>query len=443
MPRPDRTRERAASVLREAEGGVFADQLLEQARTGLDGRDRAFLLELVYGVLRNRTRIDWLLDRFSAQPVAATDAWTRNILRLAAYQLLFLDRVPPSAAVNTATELAKVHGRKSGYVNGLLRTLERNKGKLPLPGDADPVTRLANLHSHPRWLVRRWSDRYGPERTEEALRRNNLPAPLCIRTNLLKGSRDELVTLLEAQGATVRRTACSPAGIEVLSSPGLAALPAFQDGWFMVQDEAAQLVSLMLAPQPGETVLDACAAPGGKAAHLAELMQDQGQVIALESDPDRLPRIAENAARLGISIIRPVLGDAAAFHEGTYDRMLIDAPCSGLGVLRRHPDGRWTKSEKTIRDKQQAQMRILENCSKLLKPGGVLIYATCTTENEENEDTVSHFIVKNSNNYALKEPPQHPPDMCHELIDHHGYFRSFPSSRDLDGFFAACIQRTR
>jgi 16S rRNA (cytosine967-C5)-methyltransferase len=440
--RPDRTRERATGVLREAERGVFADQLLDRARTGLDNRDRAFLLELVYGVLRNRARLDWLLDRFSAQPVARTDPWTRNILRLAAYQLLFLDKVPASAAVNTATELAKAHGRKPQYVNGLLRTLERNKENLPLPADEDPAARLAVLYSHPRWLVQRWIGRFGADRAEDALRRNNLPAPLCIRANGLKGSRDDLIARLGSQGAVARRTTCSPVGIEVLASPGLTVLPAYQEGRFMVQDEAAQLVSLMLAPRPGETVLDACAAPGGKATHLAELMQDQGRIVALESDPDRLPRIAENAARLGVSIIEPVLGDAATFSEGAYDRILIDAPCSGLGVLRRHPDGRWTKSEESIREKQSVQQRVLENCSRLLKPGGHLVYATCTTEKEENEDVISHFKRIKTQFVVIEKPHIDSIGPCSELIDHSGSLRTFPSSRDLDGFFAVLLRRT-
>ncbi len=443
MPQPDKVRGRALAVLCRAEEGAPADRLLEEARQGLDGRDRAFLLELVYGVLRNRARIDWLLDRFSAQPVSRTDIGTRNILRLAAYQLLFLDKVPPSAAVNTATELAKLRGRKPGYVNGLLRSLGRSRDSLPVPENADPAVRMALLHSHPPWLVRRWMGRYGMERTEEALRRNNLPAPLCIRTNRLKGGRDELASLLEAQGATVRRTALSPAGLEVLSSPGLTSLQAFQEGWFMVQDEAAQLVSLLVAPQPGETVLDACAAPGGKATHLAELMQDQGSVVALESDPGRIGLIDQNLQRLGSTIVRPVRGDAAAFQEGSYDRVLVDAPCSGLGVLRRHPDGRWTKTDRSIAEKQDLQRRMLRNCASLVRPGGTLVYATCTTEKEENEDVITHFLAEYRDQYFLDDPGRLLPPAAAELVDDQGFFRTFPSERDLDGFFAARLVGTK
>ena len=262
-PRTDRPRERALAILHRAERGVFVDPLLEEARRDLGARDNAFLLELVYGVLRNRSLLDWTLDRFSERPVARTDAWTRNILRLAVYQLLHLDRVPASAAVNTATELAKQHGHKSGYVNGLLRTVERNKVSVPLPPADSPVSRLSLLYSHPAWLVRRWLERFGMQTTDAALMSNNRPAPLVCRANTLRCGRDELLSLLEGQGASVRATRYAPAGIEILSSPGITTLPAFREGRFIVQDEAAQLVTLTLAPQPGERVLDACAAPGG------------------------------------------------------------------------------------------------------------------------------------------------------------------------------------
>lgn len=439
--RPDRTREQALTVLRETERGSFADHLLDAARRELDSRDSGFLLELVYGVLRNRARIDWLLDRFSRQPIASTDDWTRNILRLAAYQLLFLDRVPPSAAVNTATELAKRHGRKPKYVNGLLRTLARSRETLPVPADEDPATRLAILHSHPRWLVARWIDRFGLDRTDETLRRNNQPAPLVLRANALKNTRDELVALLEQQGAAVRATRQSPWGIELLSSAGITALPSYKEGRFMVQDEAAQLVSLLLDPRPGETVLDACAAPGGKTTHLAELMHDQGTIIALDSRRDRLPKISENASRLGISIIRPVLGDAAAFREGTFDRVLVDAPCSGLGVLRRHPDGRWTKTEATLREKNVIQLHILSNCASLVRPGGTVVYSTCTTEPEENEDVVSHFLANNAVFSVDTAPPCRIEQSQPPLLDSNGFFRTFPSTTDMDGFFAVRLIR--
>jgi 16S rRNA (cytosine967-C5)-methyltransferase len=440
--RTDKVRESALVVLVSVERGGFADPLLDDARRDLSARDRSFLLELVYGVLRNRSLLDWTLDRFSEKPVMKTDAWTRNIFRLAAYQLIHLDRVPPSAAVNTATELAKEHGKKSGYVNGLLRTLERNKNTLPLPPPDNPLSYLSIVHSHPIWLVRRWLERYGIETAGTVLRDNNQHAPLVIRTNSRKGSRDELLSLLEAQGAAVRETASSPQGIEILSGPAIASLPPYRDGWFLVQDEAAQLVSLLLVPQPGQTVLDACAAPGGKATHIAELMENEGIVIALESDRKRIGRIRENAARLGATIVRPLFGDAATFDEGTYDRVLIDAPCSGLGVLRRHPDGRWTKTEESIKERARLQKKILENCAKLVKPGGVLVYATCTTEPEENEEIVNGFLATNSS-FTLDDPRPHLPAEAGSLVGPDRFFRTFPNEQSMDGFFAARVIRTK
>ena len=438
--RTDKPRERALTILHGIERGGFVDPLLDEARRGFGVRDSAFILELVYGVLRNRSLLDWTLDRFSEKPVARTDAWTRNLLRIAAYQLIHLDRVPASAAVNTATELAKIHGKKSGYVNGLLRTLDRNKIALPLPPVDKPLSRLSVLFSHPAWLVRRWIERYGVQAAEDALRNNNRPAPLIVRANILKNTRVELLALLEEQRAEVRKTSCSTSGVEVLASPGLTMLPAFREGRFIVQDEAAQLVSMMLSPQKGETVLDACAAPGGKATHLAELMGDQGTVVALESDKGRMPRIGENSSRLGIRIIRPVLGDAAAYNDGAYDRVLIDAPCSGLGVLRRHPDGRWNKTEEGISERASLQKKILKNCAKLVKPGGVLVYATCTTEPEENEEVVRWFLDRHDG-FALDDPRPHLPAAAARLVGSDLFFRTFPAEPSMDGFFGARIRK--
>ncbi len=434
-------RAKALEILRAVESGAFADALIEEARPALTPRDRAFLLELVYGALRNRSRLDWALDRLSSQPLTSTDPWTRNLLRLGAYQILFLDRVPVSAAVNTSVELAKKRGRKTGYVNGLLRNLDRQRDGIVWPGPEDPVKRLSVLHSHPAWLLSRWIDRYGMEATEEALRRNNQPAPLVIRTNSLRTTRGALAALLVEQGAEVRETRYAPAGLEILTSPGLPALPAFQDGLFMVQDEAAQLVALMLGAMPGDAVLDACAAPGGKAAHLAELMQNRGRITALDIDAVRLDRIRENSRRLNAEIIEPVKADASTYGLGSYDRVLIDAPCSGLGVLRRHPDGRWNKTEADILVRCRAQAAILANCARLLKPGGSLVYATCTTEPEENEQIIDGFLKASGGAFALDDPRPLLPQAARRLVDSRGFLRTFPAAPEMDGFFGARLVR--
>jgi 16S rRNA (cytosine967-C5)-methyltransferase len=436
----DKPREKALEILSRVETGAFADSLLDRARQAFNARDSAFILELVYGTLRNRTLLDWTLNQFSTQPLAKTDTWTRNILRLGAYQMLFLDKVPVSAAVNTAVDLAKDHGNKSSYVNGLLRNLDRKRASIVGPGPDDPVKKLSILHSHPEWLVRRWVKRFGEEKTEKLLRENNRPAPLIVRANTLKTTRDRLKASLEAEGAAAIETAYSTVGLEIISSPGLRSLTAYAQGWFMVQDQAAQLIGLMLGPRPGETVLDACAAPGGKATHLAELMENRGLVIALESDQGRLGRIRENSMRLGITIVSPVRGDATKYQEGRFDKVLIDAPCSGLGVLRRHPDGRWNKNEKTIRERAVLQRGILENCAKLLKPDGALVYATCTTEPEENEEVIKTFLAEHDE-FAQEGPQRFLPASTARLVDDKGFFRTFPNEPAMDGFFGMRLVR--
>jgi 16S rRNA (cytosine967-C5)-methyltransferase len=431
----DNPRENALVILRRVEEGAFADTSLEQTRQDFDARDSAFILELVYGTLRNRALLDWILNRFSAQPVEKTDRWTRNILRLGAYQMLFLDKVPVSAAVNTSVELAKQYGKKHGYVNALLRNLDRRRGAITYPGPGDKARELAVLYSHPEWLVRRWTERFGAETTEAFLLANNRPAPLVIRTNTLRTTRNELKATLGSEGVTTVETRYSPVGLEIVAGSGIQALASYRKGWFMVQDQAAQLISLMLAPQPGETVLDACAAPGGKAAHLSEIMQDRGTLVALDADAGRIEKIRENIRRLGITIIKTVQGDAARYAEEKFDKILIDAPCSGLGVLRRHPDGRWNKSMRTISDRRILQMQILKNCAGLLKPGGAFVYATCTTEPEENEDVIADFMHTRSKEFMIDDPRPYLPPAAAPLVGSDGFFRTFPREPEMDGFF--------
>jgi 16S rRNA (cytosine967-C5)-methyltransferase len=437
----DSPRGNALEILRRVEEGDFADAYLEKTRQDFDIRDSSFVLELIYGTLRNRALLDWILNRFSAQPIEKTDRWTRNILRLGAYQILFLDRVPVSAAVNTAVDLAKHHGKKHGYVNALLRNLDRNRDAISYPGTDDRALQLAVLYSHPEWLVRRWTERFGSETTEAFLMANNRPAPLVIRTNTLRVTRKELKASLASEGVIAVETKYSPVGLELVFGSGIQALSSYRKGWFMVQDQAAQLISLMLAPRPGETVLDACAAPGGKAAHLAEIMQDRGMLIALDADAGRIEKIRENVRRLGTTIIKTVQGDAARYIDEAFDKILIDAPCSGLGVLRRHPDGRWNKSVRTISNRRALQQQILKNCAKLLKPGGALVYGTCTTEPEENEDVITDFMHTGSREFIIDDARPYLPPAAAHLVGSDGFFRTFPHEPGMDGFFGVRIVR--
>jgi 16S rRNA (cytosine967-C5)-methyltransferase len=211
----------------------------------------------------------------------------------------------------------------------------------------------------------------------------------------------------------------------------------------MVQDQAAQCISLLLTPQPGETVVDACAAPGGKATHLAELMRNQGTVTALDLDASRLAKVRENSRRLGTTIISPTQGDASKYHIGVFDRVLIDAPCSGLGVLRRHPDGRWNKTERTVIEHTAVQRRMLENCAALVKPGGTLVYATCTTEPEENDDVVAWFLSGPGSSFRIDDPRPFLPQAAAALVEAEGLFRTFPQAPEMDGFFGVRMVRKK
>jgi 16S rRNA (cytosine967-C5)-methyltransferase len=321
-------------------------------------------------------------------------------------------------------------------VNGLLRGLDRKRGTIRYPDSGDPVARLSILTSHPAWLVDRWVSRFGVETTEALLQANNRPAPLTIRTNILKTTRAELKAALESDGVLTSESTCSPVGLDIISSQQwLRTLQAYRDGWFVVQDQAAQIISLLLMPRPGETILDACAAPGGKTTHLAELMQDRGTVVALELDASRMAKIRENSRRLGITIIAPLQGDASRYHDGVFDRVLVDAPCSGLGVLRRHPDGRWNKTEQTIGDHTVLQRRILQNCASLVKPGGTLVYSTCTTEPEENDEVIAWFLSGPGSSWRIDDPRTCLPDTAAALVDAGGTFRTFPIAPEMDGFF--------
>lgn len=434
---PSNPREAVLNILLKAERGGLAGRLIESLRSLFAPIDNAFLLELVYGVFRNRTYLDYSLNLFSERPVEKTDARTRNILRIGAYQILFLDRVPVRAAVDTSVQLAKRFGGKFGYVNAVLRNMARGIDRIQPPCIDDVDRRFSIIYSHPEWLVKRWVLRYGADTAEKLLSSNNKRAPLTIRANTLKISREGLKSELQAEGCIVRDCIYAPTGIEIVSSPGITRLDSFKKGLFLVQDEAAQLVALLLDPLPGETILDACAAPGGKTTQIAELMKNQGRVIALDNDPERLKMLEENIERLGMEIIEPVLGQAYQYEGGLFDRILIDAPCSGLGVLRRHPDGRWTKTEEAITRHRPLQEMILEACSALLKPGGVLVYATCTTEPEENEDLIAGFISKKRAGFMLDDPRQHLPANAAHLVDGRGFFRTWPNIPMIDGFFAA------
>lgn len=404
--------------------------------------DRAFLTELTYGTLRWRERLDWVIRLFSESPFDRIETQVLNLLRLGTYQILFLSRTPAFAAVNESVELAKkIRGKRgAGFVNAVLRSLVRQKGEIRYPGiDEDPVLHLSVVQSYPLWLTRRWMNEMGPEEACKTAESYNRISPLTLRANTLKSNREDLIGTLREKGLKSNPTSCSWEGIRVEDPPPTSELPFLKEGYYMMQDEASQLVTTLLDPKPGERILDACAAPGGKTTHIGQRMRNEGEIAALDLTKEKLGRIEEVCQRMGIKTVQTVKGDASRplpFSQGTkFDRILADVPCSGFGTLRKNPDLKWRRGEKDILRLSKLQSSILKNLSGYLKEGGILVYSTCTVFHEENEDVVEKFL--------MDHPEFHPdrvnsllPGGCQSFIEK-GYFKTFPPKDELDGFFAA------
>lgn len=394
-------RDTALHVLTEVEQeGAYSNLLLNSAlqKSGLTGAEAGLATELVYGTISRKNTIDYYLDQFVAKGVAKLQPWVRNLLRLSFYQIYYLDRIPPHAAVNEAVNIAKRRGHQgiSGMVNGVLRNVLRRKEELELPKDMSSAHRMALEHSHPEWLVSRWIEQYGEETAEAICRANNESPPVSVRVNGTRISRDELMHRMEEQGLKVAASRVSPDGIIVLSGGNMALTAWYREGLLSIQDESSMLVAEAVGPKAGMTVLDCCAAPGGKTCHMAERMQGDGQVIANDIHPHKVKLIEDQAARLQLDNVQAQSGDALEldkrFAPESFDRILLDAPCSGLGVIRRKPDLKWVKTPEDISEITKIQRGLLDRASVLLKPGGVLVYSTCTIEPSENEEMVKQFL---------------------------------------------------
>ena len=392
-------------VLEAVGDGAYADLALERElkRQPLPPRDRALATELAYGAIRQRRQLDAWLDRYGKVPAAKQPPRLRWLLHIALQQLLFADRVPSSAAVSTAVELAKRQRllKLAPVVNGVLRAVVRalEAGEsLPLP--AEPKQRLALEQSLPDWLVNELWQCIGPERTTALAQAANRIPSLDLRVNPLRTTLEQQLQALAAAGIEAQAIADLPQGISLMGRPGsLPQLPGFAEGHWCVQDRAAQRIAPLLDPQPGQRVLDACAAPGGKATHLAELMADQGEVLALDRAPARLEQVQANAERLGLRSIHTEAADATAleaFEPEGFDRVLLDVPCSGLGTLARHVDARWSLKPAAIGQLSALQNQLLEQGARLVRPGGRLVYATCTVHPAENRQLVDAFLGRHS-----------------------------------------------
>jgi 16S rRNA (cytosine967-C5)-methyltransferase len=415
----------------------------------LRAADRALTHALVYGTLRWQARLDYQIDRLARKP-QKIDLRTRIILRIALFQMHHMDRVPDSALVHTAVELTREIGRTwdAGFVNGILRRAAAVRENIDWPDmQSAPEIALSVRHSFPRWLSARWIERFGPEQALRLCEAINTVPPITIRTNTLKTDRERLI---EAIGAEIRRidaTAHSPEGIMLsgFNNP-ISEWNAFQNGWFQVQDEGAQMISHALSPEPGETIWDACAGLGTKSAHLAQLMHNQGAVLATDRHAFKLERLTREMQRLGITIAKTRCTDLTAGRVLSdlprFDRILVDAPCSGLGVLRKNPDGKWKVSPDDLVSNHQRQLSILETTCRHLRSGGMLLYAVCSFEPEENEDVVKAFLQKHPE-FAIQPVMMKPETRSEHLLTPEGWFRTYPHRHGMDGFFAAAMVKHR
>jgi 16S rRNA (cytosine967-C5)-methyltransferase len=423
---------------------AYADRLLDSLgqRAALDTRDRGLATELVLGTLRWQRRLDWALARASRRPLEDLAPWVRALLRLTVYQLEFLDRIPPRAAVHEAVELAKAR-RSPGtaaFVNGVLRALAGEPRPWPVPTAESAVEALALRTSQPTWLVERWVLRYGPAEAEELALAMNATPPVVVRANTLRLSVDMVAAALRAAGVGPAPTRFAPEGFSLERPGDLRALRPLREGSAAVQDEAAMLVGHALGPMPGETVADVCAAPGTKTTHLAALMGNRGRIVAADPHAGRLGLLREACARLGATIVEPRLADVQTLATdlgAVCDRVLVDAPCSNLGVLRRNPDGKWRRHPGDFETLVSAQARILEAAAVLLRPGGVLVYATCSLEPEENEEVVAKLRARRPDMVPDPLPPA-VPDACRAAP---AVLRMTPHRHGSDGFTAHRLRR--
>ena len=451
---PHDPRQTALWTLNALEGGTATlDRIMAaafEAAPQLDRRDRGLAHALVHGVQRWRGRLDWIIAHFSRTPLARMDPAIRNILRLGLFQIAFMERIPVSAAVNTAVEMAKQTAAPwaARFVNGVLRSAARGLEGVPFPDlSRDPVSAIAASRAFPRWLVKRWLRRFGLQETLALCDAANAIPPITLRTNTLKTSRAELLAALQSAAEAPQPTPHAPEGVRCARlRETLTDLPAFRQGWCQVQDEAAQLVTHLLDPRPGERVLDACAGRGGKTGHIAQRMENRGTLVALDNDNPRLAELSEELQRLGVGCVEILPHDltrpVASLGARSFDRILLDAPCSGLGVLQRNPDTKWAAERADLGRYGRRQLVFLQNLAPLVKAGGRLVYSVCSLEPEETDAVVAAFL-EGVPDFDLARSAADAPLAAAGLVDPSGALRTLPHRHHMDGFFAVGLRRRR
>jgi 16S rRNA (cytosine967-C5)-methyltransferase len=427
------------------EQDAFAEPLLDTALSHarlMNIRDRSLITQVVYGTLRMRGHMDWIIGHLYKGDYLSMDVSIKNIMRTGLYQLLFTDRIPDFAVVDEAVEITKkMHPAGSGLVNAILRNAIRKKGTIAYPDmKKDPAHHISVLHSHPLWMVKKWIEILGVEETALLCKANNEIPLAVLRVNTIKTTREKLIDECSRQGMDVKVTVFSPDGM-ILSHPAMPIRETafYSAGHIQVQDEASQLISRLVDPKPGENVLDVCSGTGGKTTHLAALMNNRGRITAFDISEKKIADLKKNAERLGVINIDTKTGDARKMQEeaiyGSFDRILVDAPCTGLGTLRRNPEIKWRTKEEDPKKFSALQKTILASAAQYLRKGGFLIYSTCTITSDENEEVIDDFIVHHKDFICV-----HPPDAINSfLIGDMGYFKSYPHKHGTDGFFGAVL----
>jgi 16S rRNA (cytosine967-C5)-methyltransferase len=439
-------RRAAFDILRRvhAENAYASPLVAALAQSQMSREDRALAQEIALGVLRWQSALDYFIERYAGRPTRKLDAAVLIALRLGLYQLRFLSRIPPSAAVNESVNLVKRARAASAapMVNAVLRRAARHREEPPGASLTDPLERLAVEVSHPRWLIERWITVFGETETRQLALADNQPPPVAFRVNRLRYAVNEVIAQLESEGLRLRPSKIAPGAFIVEDGPAARLAQAAESGAIYIQDEASQLVSLLLDPQSGERILDLCAAPGSKSSHIAALAGAAGWVMACDVHPHRLATLAATCKRLGIESVAPVALDATqrlplVEHAPKFDRALIDAPCSGTGTLRRNPEIKWRLAATDITRLADVQFSLLQRATETLKPGGRLVYSTCSIEREENEAVIARFLDSGAPFCMIA------PNAPAELITDEGFVRTFPHRGDADGFFAAVLERTQ
>lgn len=443
-------RQLAFLALKSVQKGAFADVALDHLleKADLTELDRRLMTELVYGCVRRMRSLDAVIDQLAKKKSHQQPPDLRLILHLGLYQLRYLHHIPPAAAVNTTVQLAKENllGGLTAFVNGILRQylrLVENHQESVLELPENPLQRLGILHSYPDWIISLWLEQLILAETEQLCEWMNRSPTIDLRINPLRTSIEIVETALQSQGVEVIRVPPLPQALRLTGNVGaIQNLPGFQEGWWTVQDSSAQLVAHLLDPQPGEIIIDTCAAPGGKTTHIAELMGDRGTVWGCDRNHGRLQKLQENSLRLHLQSIQISAGDSRHLSHFTNSahRVLLDVPCSGLGTLHRHADARWRQTFTSVQQLATLQSELLDQAVNLVKPEGILVYATCTLHPLENEVTIQNFL-KTHPNWEIDPPVTNP--IAANFITPEGWLKVWPHRHNMDGFFMVRLKQIK